>query len=409
MDIEQALIKQIKDQFNNLQTKQDLVNLLNEVKKLIYEKDKVSKVSLSNLTFYANPKLSSKRYKTFTIKKKSGADRTIHAPAKSLKNTLRSINFILQCVYVPHKAATGFIPDKSITDNAKQHIGKNYVLNMDLKDFFHSFDLNRVKLAFMYEPFNLKKDREPLAFLLAALCTHPMEIDGETKRVLPQGSPASPTITNILCRRLDRRLTGLAHRFGATYTRYADDITFSSQHNIYAKDEKAQLNDKGCYDNFMTELERLIHEEKLTINPKKTRLQKRGYQQEVTGLIVNDKVNVRRKYVKEIRKWLYLWEKYSYEKAQMYFEAAYKSDKGHVKEGSPDLANVLEGKLNFMKMVKGEDNKAYEKLRSRFDTLQPKPLQQPKRNNVTQNINYILSVFASRGLEDAMNLFKKRI
>jgi RNA-directed DNA polymerase len=86
----------------------------------------------------------------------------------------------------------------------------------------------------MYEPFNLNGDREFLAFLLASLCTHPIEIDGLLKTVLPQGSPTSPTLTNILCTKLDRRLTGLANRFGVTYTRYADDITFSSPHNIYS-------------------------------------------------------------------------------------------------------------------------------------------------------------------------------
>ncbi|MCS6834005.1 MAG: reverse transcriptase domain-containing protein, partial [Flammeovirgaceae bacterium] len=138
-----------------------------------------------------------------------------------------------------------------------------------MKDFFHTFDRNRVKMAFMYEPFNLKGDREPLAFLLASLCTHPLEIEGEIKTVLPQGSPTSPTLTNILCRKLDRRLTGLANRFGATYTRYADDITFSSSHNIY-KDEE-----------FEKELKRIIEEDrKLVINEEKTRLQKATYRQE---------------------------------------------------------------------------------------------------------------------------------
>jgi RNA-directed DNA polymerase len=105
--------------------------------------------------------------------------------------------------------------------------------------------------------------KSPLAFLLASLCTHPFEIDGEVKTVLPQGSPTSPTITNILCKKLDRRLNGLANRFGATYTRYADDITFSSPHNIY--------NDEA----FNKELKRIIEEDqKLVINPKENTLTK---------------------------------------------------------------------------------------------------------------------------------------
>ena len=289
MKIEQTHIDQIRKQFAELHSKEDLVKLLSDAKNLLYGEE-CKPFQLKSLTYYANPTLCKERYKTFTIKKKSGADRTIHAPVKGLKSILRSLNFILQYIYQPHEAATGFVLEKSIVDNAKKHVGNNYVLNIDLKDFFHTFDRNRVKLGFMYEPFNLNGDKEPLAFLLASLCTHPFEIDGDERTVLPQGSPTSPTLTNILCKKLDRRLTGLAKRFGATYTRYADDITFSSPHNIYTDEE------------FNKELKRIIEQDqKLAINPKKTRLQKAGYRQEATGLIVNEKVNVRRKYVKQIR------------------------------------------------------------------------------------------------------------
>src|SRR5690554_1386279 len=285
MKIEQAHIDQIRKQFAELQSKEELVKLLSDAKNMLYGEE-CKPFQLKSLTYYANPTLCKKRYQTFTIKKKSGADRTIHAPVKGLKSILRSLNFVLQCVYEPHEAATGFVLEKSIVDNAKKHVGHHYVLNMDLKDFFHSFDRNRVKMGFMYEPFNLRGDKEPLAFLLACLCTHPFEINGETKIVLPQGSPTSPTLTNILCRKLDIRLSGLAKRFNLTYSRYADDITFSSHHDVYKNNE------------FQKELKRIIEDDqKLSFNDKKTRLQKNGYSQEVTGLIVNEKVNVRRKYI----------------------------------------------------------------------------------------------------------------
>jgi len=357
MKIEQAHIDQIRKQFAELQSKNDLVKLLSDAKNMLYGEE-CKPFQLKSLTYYANPTLCKKRYQTFTIKKKSGADRTIHAPVKGLKSILRSLNFVLQCVYEPHEAATGFVLEKSIVDNAKKHVKHHYVLNMDLKDFFHTFDRNRVKMGFMYEPFNLNGDKEPLAFLLASLCTHPFEIDGEVKTVLPQGSPTSPTLTNILCKKLDRRLTGLANRFGATYTRYADDITFSSPQNIYTDEA------------FNKELKRIIEEDqKLVINPKKTRLQKAGYRQEATGLIVNDKVNVRRRYVKQIRMWLYYWEKYGYEKAEQIFKRDYIADKGHVKNMNAHLVNVLDGKLEFLKMVKGEIDGTYKGLKERFDKL----------------------------------------
>lgn len=357
MRIEQVHIDQIRKEFAKLQNKVDLVKLLSDAKNMLYGEE-CKPVQLKSLTYYTNPTLCKKRYHTFTIKKKSGADRTINAPVKGLKSILRSLNFVLQCVYEPHEAATGFVLGKSIVDNAKKHVGHHFVLNMDLKDFFHTFDRNRVKMGFMYEPFNLNGKKEPLAFLLASLCTHPFEIDGEVKTVLPQGSPTSPTLTNILCRKLDRRLTGLAYRFGATYTRYADDITFSSPHNIYTDEA------------FNKELKRIIEEDqKLVINPKKTRLQKAGYRQEATGLIVNEKVNVRRRYVKQIRMWLYYWEKYGYEKAEQLFKRDYIADKGHVKRGKPNLIYVLDGKLEFLKMVKGIEDGTYKGLKNRLKKL----------------------------------------
>lgn len=385
MKIEQKHIDQVRKQFTELQTKKDLVKLLSDAKNMLYGKS-CKPVQLKSLTYYANPKVSKKRYQTFTIKKKSGTNRTIHAPVRGLKSILRALNFVLQCIYEPHKSVTGFVLEKSIVDNAKKHVGRHYVLNMDLKDFFHSFDRNRVKMGFMYEPFNLNGQKEPLAFLLACLCTHPFEIDGEIKTVLPQGSPTSPTLTNILCKKLDRRLNGLAKRFGATYTRYADDITFSALHNIY--------NDEV----FNQELKRIIEEDqKLIINPKKTRLQKAGYRQEATGLIVNDKVNVRRRYVKQIRMWLYYWEKYGYEKAEQIFKRDYLEDKGHVRNMDAHLVNVLDGKLEFFRMVKGVEDGTYKGLKERFDKLV----------GFTNPINQVLNIWQTKGIDQAMNIYYK--
>ena len=392
MKIEQAHIDQIRKQFAELQSKEELVKLLSDAKNMLYGEE-CKPVQLKSLTYYANPTLCKKRYQTFTIKKKSGADRTIHAPVKGLKSILRSLNFVLQCVYEPHEAATGFVLEKSIVDNAKKHVGHHYVLNMDLKDFFHTFDRNRVKMGFIYEPFSLNGDKEPLAFLLASLCTHPFEIDGEEKTVLPQGSPTSPTLTNILCKKLDRRLTGLANRFGATYTRYADDITFSSPHNIYADEA------------FNQELKRIIEEDqKMVINPKKTRLQKAGYRREATGLIVNDKVNVHRRYVKQIRMWLYYWEKYGYEKAEQIFKRDYIADKGHVKNINAHLVNVLDGKLEFLKMVKGLEDGTYKDLKERFAKLTE--LKETKDQSKI-DLNSVLNTLVNQGLNKAMNLYSR--
>lgn len=386
MKIEQADINQIRELFAQLESRDDLIVLLNVAKKILYGNE-ASLVRLKSLTYYANPNFSPNRYSTFTVKKKSGGERTIHAPTKGLKSLLRVLNFILQCMSEPHRAATGFVSNKSIVDNARKHVEHHYVFNLDLKDFFHSFDRNRVKMAFMYAPFNLKGDKEPLAFLLACLVTHPIDIDGETKIVLPQGSPTSPTLTNIICKTLDRRLNGLATRFGATYTRYADDITFSSPHNVYNNEE------------FTNELKRIVEDDqKLIINPKKTRLQNSRYRQEVTGLVVNKKVNVSRRYIKQIRMYLHFWEKYGLEKAQSILKKDYIADKGHIMKGEPNIENVLDGKLQFLKMVKGEDDSTYISLKKRYDKLV----------DATDYITSILDTWEKEGIERAMSQYRYR-
>lgn len=405
MKIEQQHIDQIRQKFASMQSKEDLLALLNEAKNILYNKE-CKPFELKSLTYYANPDLCKKRYAKFTVKKKSGGERVINAPVSGLKSILRSLNFILQCVYEPHNAATGFVLNKSIVDNARVHVGNHHVYNLDIKDFFHSFDRNRVKMGFIYEPFNLNGEREPLAFLLASLCTHPFEVNGEIKNILPQGSPTSPTITNILCKKLDRRLTGLANRFGAKYTRYADDITFSSPHNIYNdEDFKKELERIIADDNLLKVNGKLIEiGPQLNINTDKTRLQKSAHRQEVTGLIVNDKVNVRQRYVKQIRMWLYYWEKYGYEKAHQIFTRDYITDKEHVKKGKPNLVNVLDGKLEFLKMVKGVEDSTFKTLKKRFDKLT-----QVKEKIQTERVDLdaVLNTLINKGLNPAMDLYDR--
>ena len=384
MKLEKLHTKEIKTRFTNINCKQDVIDLINHVNFLLYGKE-YKLITEKGFNYYANPKLSKKRYSSFSIKKKSGGERNIHAPVNGLKHILRPLNIIINCVSEPHFKATGFVPGKSIVDNAKQHVGKNYVYNIDLKDFFHSFDRSWVKYGFMIKPFNLGKEKEELAFLLASLCTHPFEIDGEIKTVLPQGAPTSPSITNILCVKLDKRLNGLAKRFGITYSRYADDISFSSQTNVFNKED------------FLEELHRIIKDQKLEINPSKTRLQQKGYKQEVTGLIVNNKVNVNSRYIKQLRNWLYLWKKYGYVKAEQKFNQDYNFDKGHTKNGIPVFENVLVGKLQYLKMVKGKNDSTYVKLKVRYERL----------SNKNSCIEKILKIWENQGVENAIEEYQK--
>ncbi len=391
----------IRSQFQKVESKEDLVALINLVNKMLYGED-CELLELKKFAYYCNPKFSTIRYTKFTIPKKNGDKRQIHAPVNGLKHILRPLNIILNTIAEPHFKATGFVPGKSIVDNAKQHVGKHYVYNTDLKNFFHSFDRQWVKYGFMIPPFSLGKEKEDLAFLLASLCTHPFEVDGKKKTVLPQGAPTSPTITNILCAKLDHRLNGLAKRFKVTYSRYADDITFSAHTNVFSKDD------------FKNELNRIITEyqgkNKLGINDKKTRLQQSGFRQEVTGLTVNEKVNVNRRYVKQLRNWLYLWERYGIEKATEKFRKDYNSSekgRGYSKKDSANFKQVLDGKLLFLKMVKGENDSTYRKLKKRFDKLQSKNNSQKETKNAPKaNLSSILESIWNDGLDKAMTNFK---
>ena len=396
----------IQEEFPKMKTQEDILDLLNEVKRFLDGNiEQFQPLSMKSLNYYKNIKASgAKRYKIFSIKKKSGKLRTINAPCAGLKVFQTCLNYVLQSFYQPNANACGFVPGRSIADGARKHVGKKYVLNIDLKDFFDTIEYHRVKVIFTLPPFNLIDDKEnpnSLPYILANLCCHPKEVtrfdkDGNpylcVRNVTPQGAPTSPIITNLICRQLDRRLLGLAKRFRLSYSRYADDITFSTN----AKEVFEQGSE------FMVELRRIVEEDqKFRINEEKTRVQSKSYRQEVTGLVVNSKVNVTKRYVKQIRMWLYLWEHYGYEKATACFHRDYSKSKGQAKHGT-NLENVLEGKLNYMKMVVGADNTTYTKLSERFNRL----LMELEPG---VNVSAILDVWEKEGIDKALEVYEKVI
>ncbi len=151
-------------------------------------------------------------------------------------------------------------------------------------------------------------------------------------------------------------LTSLAKNNNIIYSRYADDITFSSQYNAF--DKKST---------FILEVEEIIKNQGFTINTEKTRLQRNKSRQEVTGLIVNRKVNVKRKFIKSIRMYLYYWERYGYVKAEENFFFDKKTFMYRAKKVS--LFSTLDGRLNYLKMVKGANDPTYNVLLNRFKKL----------------------------------------
>ena len=265
--------EQIAKLAHQMETKDDLVTLLNRIKKEEMAEmgfaDKYYPFSQKLMNYYCNPKNSFHRYKQFKIKKKSGGFRQITAPRnRSFMLMLSYVNVILKALYTPSKYTMGFTEGRSVVDNAQKHLGMNYVLNLDLKDFFPSIVQPRVWKRLQLKPFNFPV---PVASAIAGLCCMKEireDTDGKKTEhfVLPQGAPTSPIITNMICDKLDHRLAGLAKRFGLNYTRYADDITFSSMHNVYQK-----------HGEFFAELYRIIEGQGFTVNEKKTRLQKKWF------------------------------------------------------------------------------------------------------------------------------------
>lgn len=371
--------QQIVDTVRKMATKKDLLRLLNALKKEDLGVD-YHPFTLSLLNYYCNPNRDpKKRYKHFTIPKKSGGVRDISAPVKGLKCMLTYLNVVLQAMYEPSDAAMGFVPGRSIADNAAVHVGKYYVFNTDLKDFFPSIHQARIWKVLQLKPFSLNED---LASVIAGLCCM---LDANGNGVLPQGSPCSPILTNIICRQLDRRLSGLAKRFNLRYTRYADDITFSSDYNVFHDDGE-----------FMTEFKRIIADQHFIFNDKKTRLQKRNQRQEVTGLVVNDKVNVVREYVRDIRNLLYIWMRYGYEQAYAKFFPRYANSRAYnaKRKSLPSMEAVVAGKLLYLRMVMGEESSAYRKLAELFAALCPEQ-KKVLDNNLTYEVSYRLDEFES--------------
>lgn len=280
-------------------------------------------------------------YYTFGIPKKKGGFRKIEAPGGILKGIQKRVSFLLNVIYYRMRPACvhGFVKNIhdggesfSIVSNAGAHTGARYVLNMDLRNFFHSIDIRRVKTLFMSYPFFLSNDMAAYMALLTAY-----------KDRLPMGAPTSPVISNLACFLFDRRMMRFAEEQGLAFTRYADDLTFSSNHKIT--------------DSTILAIKGIIQDYRFGLNEEKTRLFTSGGRQMVTGLKVNEKVNVDRKFIRSIRAMLHNWRKQGISGASA------------INAGADEFYNIVKGKIDFLKMVRGEHDPVYQKLRTDFKAL----------------------------------------
>lgn len=293
------------------------------------------------------------RWEIFKIvkDKRKSTYRTICAPKDRVKLLLKCIKDLLEEVYTPNLHATAYTKGKGIKVNASMHIGQNWVYNIDLKDFFFHINQERVEKRLIKPPFNFKKN---VANIIAYICCmqDKKKLREKWGAFLPQGSPVSPLLSNAVCDKMDLELQKLARLYGYHYSRYADDITFSGG------------NDISKNNSFISELNKVIENNGFVINMDKTRCQHYSKRQIVTGLVVNEKVNISSKYCKGIRSLLHIWEKYGYQAAyETYFVYHPNELRGC------NFINKIDGKIEYIHHIKGKNNSLYIQLSTRFEKL----------------------------------------
>lgn len=302
------------------------------------------------------------RYRTFEIPKRTGGMRLISSPNGLTRDLQTKLAPVLAAAYDAHPAAHGFLHERSVVTNAKEHAGQRLVLNIDLEDFFPTINFGRVRGLFMARPFFMGAGA---AAVMAQIVTH--------RNGLPQGAPTSPALSNFIAATLDRRLTRLAKENRLRYTRYADDITFSTNQPTFPP--SIVITDQASGKIVPAEtLERAIAAAGFAINRRKVRLQTRHQRQSVTGLVVNTAPNVHRARVRKIRAMIHAWEKFGLSSAAYEHFRKYRGAAGAIPDDpSTAFRNIVYGQLSFVKMVRGRDDKVFLKLCAKLIDLDPNP------------------------------------
>jgi RNA-directed DNA polymerase len=297
------------------------------------------------LAFHSDA-ITRSHYYTFQIPRKNGRLRTLQAPHRTMAYVQGWIlDEILYRIPV-HDAAHGFVPERSVMTNAKPHLGARVVINTDLKDFFPAITFARVSGLFRslgYSP--------AVATILALLCTEaPRQelvyegvnyLAATGPRALPQGACTSPAISNLITRTLDRRLQGMADKLNWTYTRYADDITWSTPESP-----------QPSVGYVLARVRHIAEDEGFEINEEKTRVLRPNQRQSVTGVAVNDRLSVPRTTIRRVRAILH--------NAQLTGLEAQNRD------NHPYFEHWLLGMIGWIGMVQPETG---DKLRANLDQL----------------------------------------
>ncbi|QQP70185.1 RNA-directed DNA polymerase [Carnobacterium sp. CS13] len=272
------------------------------------------------------------QYHTIYVPKKREGFREINKPSINLMIIQRWILENILYKKKVHNNSFGFEPKKSVISNAKEHLNKKTVLSVDIEDFFHSIKEDYIKKIFLDMGYTKK-----LSELLAKICCF--------NGMLPQGSPSSPYLSNIYCIELDKDIYKLCQNYDLKYSRYADDITISSNNHINSEE-------------VITNLIKIFNKYGFEMNSSKTRVSLKGNRQIVTGILVNDKLNVSKKYRNDLRQEIYYLNKYGLENHL---------DKRDDIMRRSNYKEYIYGKVNYLKLFDIEKANNYYEVLNRID------------------------------------------
>lgn len=319
---------------------------LHDLAKLI----KVSPDTLRDLA-YQTPDIL--RYSHATMPKRNGDLRVLRIPSYHLMRVQRRLLPYLNDLFRPSSRAHGYVVGRGLRSNATPHIGKRYILNIDLVDFFGTIHFGRIRGRLMSAPYNLT---DAVATTIAKLAT--------CDEKLALGAPTSPILSNMLCSGLDSHLANLAKNHGCFYTRYADDITFSSNRRGFPRALAEVENDDGVSVTVAgRELSNLVEQEGFEVNHRKTRLLTVNDRQEVCGIVCNQKLNVLPKLRRQVRAALHAWRKYGLAEAQREWHEKFNY------RGAVSFELSLRGKIEFIRHIRGPSDPVFVKLAEQFNAL----------------------------------------
>jgi RNA-directed DNA polymerase len=300
-----------------------------------------------------------RRYDQFTIARRAGGElRLINAPIKPVKDIQRTLAGHFALAYEPRPNVHGYVAGRGPATNARRHQRQRLVLRVDLEDFFPSIHFGRVRGLFRGYPFDYPED---VAQLLAHICCF--------RGALPQGAPTSPVISNFICRGLDSALTRVAASERSYYTRFADDLCFSTR--------RANLSENLVgYDSqglpvASSHFAEVVSAQGFKINQQKTRLMRYSQRQRVTGLVVNERVNISRDYIRELRALLYIWHRFGKDDAAASFLRAHGPRNAPPPRSTPPFAAVLGGRIQHVGSVKGWTSPVYRDLALKLQECDP--------------------------------------